>query len=89
MRSSRTRWSSTTALDIAEIVRQLLEEDWEIVPEELAHVSPYLTEHINRFGKYFTHELGVQPEAYAPKLDVGFTPLRDQDPAAAGFGQAA
>ncbi|MEU1216379.1 Tn3 family transposase [Streptomyces sp. NPDC005790] len=65
------------ALDIAEIVRQLLEEGWEIDPEDLAHISPYLTEHINRFGEYSTQELGIQPDAYDPKLDVDFTPLRD------------
>jgi hypothetical protein len=72
-----------------EIVRQLLEEGWEIDPEDLAHISPYLTEHINRFGEYSTHELGIQPEAYDPKLDVDFTPLREQDLTAAGLGQAA
>ncbi|MFH8224618.1 Tn3 family transposase [Streptomyces sp. NPDC018057] len=77
------------ALDIAEIVRQLLEEGWEITPEDLARISPYLTEHINRFGEYSTHELGIQPDAYGPKLDVDFTPLRDQGSAAVGFGQAA
>ena len=77
------------ALDIAEIVRQLLEEGWEIDPEDLAHISPYLTEHINRFGEYSTHELGIQPDAYDPKLDVDFTPLREQDLTAAGLGQAA
>ncbi|MFJ9588660.1 Tn3 family transposase [Streptomyces acidicola] len=76
------------ALDIAEIVRQLLEEGWEIDPEELARISPYLTGHINRFGEYSTHELGIQPEAYDPKLDVDFTPLRAEDPAA-GFTAAA
>ena len=47
------------------------------------------TSRITRFGKHRTHELGIQPEAYDPKLDVDFTPLSDQDPAAAGFGQAA
>ncbi|WP_461712291.1 Tn3 family transposase [Streptomyces sp. DSM 41013] len=62
------------ALDIAEIVRQLLEEGWEIDPEELARISPYLTEHINRFGEYSTHELGIQPEAYDPKLDSRLHP---------------
>ncbi|MFE2473434.1 Tn3 family transposase [Streptomyces mirabilis] len=77
------------ALDIAEIVRQLLEEGWAIDPEDLAHISPYLTEHINRFGEYSTHELGIQPDAYDPKLDVDFTPLREQDLTAAGLGQAA
>ncbi|MFJ9025379.1 Tn3 family transposase [Streptomyces sp. NPDC102259] len=65
--------------DIAEIVRQLLAEGWEIEPEDLAQISPYLTEHINRFGEYSTHELGIQPEAYEAKLDVDFTPLREQD----------
>ncbi|MFF0630170.1 Tn3 family transposase [Streptomyces sp. NPDC004296] len=60
------------ALDIAEIVRQLLEEGWDIGPEDLAHISPYLTEHITRFGEYSTHELGIQPDAYDP-LDVDFT----------------
>ncbi|MFB9575442.1 Tn3 family transposase [Streptomyces yanii] len=54
-------------LDIAEIARQLLEEGWTIDPEDLAHISPYLTEHINRFGEYSTHELGIQPEAYDPR----------------------
>jgi hypothetical protein len=60
--------SRHNAPDIAEIVRQLLEEGWEIDPEDPAHISPYLTEHINRFGEYSTHELGIQPEAYDPKL---------------------
>ena len=77
------------ALDIAEIVRQLQEEGREIDPEDLAHISPYLTEHINRFGEYCTHELGIQPEAYDPKLDVDFTPLREHGPGADGLGQAA
>lgn len=36
-----------------------------------------------------THELGIQPAAYEPKLDVDFTPLREQDLTAAGLGQAA
>jgi Transposase and inactivated derivatives, TnpA family len=64
------------ALDIAEVVRQLQEEGYAIDPEDLAHISPYLTEHIKRFGEYSTHELGIQPEAYDPKLNVDFTRLR-------------
>ncbi|MEU1697251.1 hypothetical protein [Streptomyces hirsutus] len=31
-----------------------------------------------------THELGIQPDAYDPKPDVDFTPLREQAPAVAG-----
>ncbi|WP_128378918.1 Tn3 family transposase [Streptomyces cavernae] len=80
--------TASFALDIAEIVRQLLEEGWEIDPEDLAHISPYLTEHINRFGEYSTHELGIQPDAYDPELDVDFTP-REQHLTAAGLGRAA
>ncbi|MEU6708156.1 Tn3 family transposase [Streptomyces wuyuanensis] len=77
------------ALDIAEIVRQLLEESWTIEPEDLAHISPYLTERINRFGEYSTHDLGIQPDAYDPKLDVDFTQLHEQDSTAVNFSQAA
>ncbi|MFD9114202.1 hypothetical protein [Streptomyces bottropensis] len=53
-----------------------------------AHL-PVLTEHINRFGEYSTHELGIQPDAYETKLDVDFTPLRDGNVDAEGFGRAA
>ncbi|MGW0886353.1 Tn3 family transposase [Streptomyces sp. NPDC002671] len=76
-------------MDIAEIVRQLQEEGWEIDPEDLARISPYLTEHIRRFGEYSTHELGLEPEAYDPHLDVGFSPLSGGGPGADGYGQAA
>ncbi|MFB6668482.1 hypothetical protein [Streptomyces parvus] len=40
-------------------------------------------------GRYSTRELGIQPDAYGPKLDVDFTPLRQQDLTTAGLGQAA
>ncbi|MFI9742411.1 hypothetical protein [Streptomyces sp. NPDC052494] len=69
-------------------MRQLLDEGWEIDPEDLARISPYLTEYTNRFGEYSTHELGIQPEACDPKPDVDFTPLHEQDLTAAGLGQA-
>ncbi|MET8009785.1 hypothetical protein ABZU86_03125 [Streptomyces sp. NPDC005271] len=45
--------------------------------------------YIDFVREYSTHELGIQPEAYDPKLDVDFTPLREQDLTAAGLGQAA
>ncbi|MFC9549017.1 Tn3 family transposase [Streptomyces sp. NPDC056956] len=70
------------ALDIAEIVRWLQEEGRMADPEDLAHISPYLTEHIRRFGGYSTHELGLEPEAYDPHLDVDFRLLRGDDPSA-------
>ncbi|MCX4768630.1 MULTISPECIES: Tn3 family transposase [unclassified Streptomyces] len=62
-------------LDIADIVRELQAEGWKIEPEDLAEISPYLTEHIMRFGEYSTHELSDAPEAYEVHLDVDFTQL--------------
>ncbi|MCX3059648.1 hypothetical protein [Streptomyces beihaiensis] len=49
---------------------------------------------VEKFGEYSTHELGIEPEAYDPKLDVDFAPLREQDGApqdltTVGFGRAA
>jgi TnpA family transposase len=62
-------------LDIADVVRQLQAEGEIVEPEDLAQISPYLTEHIMRFGEYSTHELALEPEAYEPHLDVDFTKL--------------
>src|SRR6266849_3688595 len=39
-----------TALDMTAVIRQLLEEGWVITQEDLASLSPYLTERIKRFG---------------------------------------
>jgi MFS family permease len=69
------------ATDIAMIVRELQAEGWKVEPEDLAEISPYITENINRFGEYSTHELGIVPDAYEPHLDVGFTKLRDGEAA--------
>ncbi|MET8755417.1 hypothetical protein ABZW32_35745 [Streptomyces sp. NPDC004667] len=45
---------------------------------------------VDRRGQHSTHELGIQPEAYDPHLDVDFSPLHgDGHPEAAGYGQAA
>ncbi|MGH7732536.1 MAG: Tn3 family transposase, partial [Gemmatimonadales bacterium] len=67
-------------LDIADVVRELQAEGWIIEPGDLAQVSPYLTEHIMRFGEYSTRELDLEPEAYEPHLDVDFTKLEPDEP---------
>ena len=69
-------------LDIAGAVRELQAEGWKIEPEDLAEVSPYLTEKIMRFGEYSTHELDLPPEAYEPHLGVDFTKLSPENEAA-------
>ncbi|MFI6730796.1 Tn3 family transposase [Streptomyces atratus] len=68
------------ALDIAEIVRQLLDEGWTIEPEDLAHISPCLSEHINRFGKYSTHEFGIRPRRTTTRAECRPHSLHEQDP---------
>ena len=71
-------------------MRRLQEEGYAIDLEDLAHISPYLTENIRRFGEYSTHELDIQADAYDLHLDVDFSPLRgDGQPEADGYGQAA
>ncbi|MEU7377571.1 Tn3 family transposase [Streptomyces albidoflavus] len=65
-------------LDIADVVRQLQAEGQEIDPLDLAEISPYLTEHINRFGLYSTHEIGITPEDYDTRLDIDFSTLDDE-----------
>jgi hypothetical protein len=62
-------------LDIAQAARELQAEGWKVEAEDLAEVSPCLTEKITRFGEYSTHELDLPPEAYEPRLDVDFTKL--------------
>jgi hypothetical protein len=64
--------------DTAQAVRELQAEGWRIDPEDLAEVSPYLTEKIMRFGEYSTHELDLPPEACEPHLDVDFARLDSQ-----------
>jgi TnpA family transposase len=64
-------------LDIADVVRQLQAGGWIIDPLDLAQISPYLTEHVNRFGAYSTHEIGIAPEDYDTRFDVDFSVLED------------
>ncbi|KIH96726.1 transposase [Streptomonospora alba] len=56
------------ALDIADIVRDLVAQGWTVTPEDLARISPYLHAHIARFGAYATDELHVEPDAFDPVL---------------------
>ncbi|MFB7512990.1 Tn3 family transposase [Streptomyces sp. NPDC056144] len=70
-------------LDIADVVRELQAQGRAVDPLDLAQVSPYLTEHIKRFGEYSTHELGITPDAYDARLDVDFSVLGDEKATAA------
>ncbi|MFD3658708.1 Tn3 family transposase [Streptomyces sp. NPDC058620] len=71
-----------TTLDLMDVVRELQTEGWQITGEDLAAISPYLTDHIMRFGTYATSELAVRPGAFDPHLDVDFEE-EQPEPAAA------
>ena len=55
---------------IAEVVEQLRREAWEITDEQLAHVSPTASRHINPYGEY-RFDLARRP---------GLRPLRSPSP---------
>lgn len=62
------------ALDISDVVRQLVAEGWEITADQLGQIAPYLRAHISRFGAYDTDELHHQPDPFDPLLkEVDFT----------------
>jgi TnpA family transposase len=62
------------ALDIMDVVRQLVAEGWTITADQLGALSPYLRSHITRFGAYATDELALIPAAFNPVLkEVDFT----------------
>ncbi|WP_157968721.1 Tn3 family transposase [Streptomyces geranii] len=69
-----------TTLDLVEVIRELWAEGWQITGEDLAAISPYLTDHIMRFGSYATTELTACPDALDPHLDVDFD--AEEEPAA-------
>lgn len=62
-------------LDIADVVRELQAEGWKIEPEDLAEISPYLTEHIMRIPGVLHPRARPRPDAYQVHLDVDFTRL--------------
>ena len=39
--------------DLTDVINQLVKEQHTITPELIQHLSPYMTEHIKRFGQYF------------------------------------
>jgi TnpA family transposase len=69
-----------TTLDMMAVVRQLIAEGWAVDPEDLAAMSPYITERVKRFGEYLLDGLSDPPEAFDPHLDL---------PAKASTNQAA
>jgi hypothetical protein len=56
-----------TAIDMMELIRQLVAEGWQVTAEDLAQLSPYLTSQILRLGAYATDELHIPPAVFDPR----------------------
>ena len=53
-------------MDMTNVLRDLQQEGLCVTPEVVRRLSPYLTEHIKRFGQYFL-DMTTQPEPLQPK----------------------
>jgi TnpA family transposase len=53
-------------VDMTNVLRALQQEGVSVTPEVVSHLSPYLTEHIKRFGQYVL-DMDTQPEPLQPK----------------------
>jgi hypothetical protein len=56
-------------VDMTRVLRQLQAEGYPVTRDILAHISPYLTEHIRRFGEYVL-DLSQVPEPLVFELSV-------------------
>jgi TnpA family transposase len=54
-------------VDMTNVLRELQQEGIRVTPELVSRLSPYLTEHIKRFGQYFL-DMATQPEPLQPNL---------------------
>lgn len=59
-----------TTLDMMGVLRDLIAEGSVVNPDDLATMSPYLTERVKRFGEYLLTTLSETPEAFDPHLEL-------------------
>ena len=52
------------------VIRDLQAEGRIVTIDDLAGISPYITENIKHFGDYPTDELAITPAAFDPHLDL-------------------
>jgi len=63
--------------DLTEALQKLEQRGYPVHPEDVAHLSPYLTEHLQRFGDYV---LKLRPVALLPnERDASSEPLSEND----------
>ena len=52
------------------VIRELIGEGWQVTPEDLAVLSPYVTARIQHFGVYATDEIALTPEPFNARLGI-------------------
>ena len=50
--TERLAWFSAPSCKLSHVCYALIQEGYEITEEDLSHMSPYITEHLKRFGEY-------------------------------------
>jgi hypothetical protein len=71
------------ALDMTDVVRDLQAVGHPVIPDDLATMSPYITERVKRlkrFGEYPLDGLDTPPEAFDPHLHLPANPGASVDP---------
>ena len=58
------------ALDMTDVVRDLQAAGHPVIPDDLATMSPYITERVKRFGEYPIDGLDTPPDAFDPHLQL-------------------
>jgi TnpA family transposase len=68
------------ALDMTDVVRDLQAAGHPVMPDDLATMSPYITERVKRFGEYPLDGLDTPPETFDPHLHLPANPGANVDP---------
>ena len=58
------------ALDMTDVVRDLQTAGHPVIPDDLATMSPYITERVKRFGEYPLDGLNTPPKSFDPHLHL-------------------
>ncbi len=60
----------SNVVDLTNVLNQLLAEGYDLTPSMITRLSPYMSEHIRRFGQYVV-DMEQQPEPLTPqKIDL-------------------
>lgn len=65
-------------IDITDVCHDLIQEGHTITAEDLSHISPYMTEHLKRFGEYVL-DLNRRPANLAATRNKFLFEIKDDE----------